>query len=66
MLRRTVRFTVRMTTEEFGKMTDFANRQHMIPSQAMRTLIARGMAENHERKGAGERSARINEGKSLS
>jgi hypothetical protein len=40
---RNIRFTVRLTETEAKKMRDWANRKHMIPSVAVRSLMARGL-----------------------
>lgn len=52
MARRRIRFTVRLTEEEFGAMTTFSDHHHLIPSVAMRTLLARGMGpQSREQNG---------------
>jgi hypothetical protein len=40
---RNIRFTFRMTNAEYEKMRDIADRQHVIPSVAIRQLIAQGI-----------------------
>ena len=61
---RSIRFTVRLSEQEFGAMTDFANSRHIIPSVALRELIAQGVGpENRERGWIAGRLARLIPGK---
>ena len=49
---RSIRFTVRLTETESREMKDWATRKHMIPSVAVRRLIAEGVGpETRERGG---------------
>jgi len=47
---RPIRFTVRLSEIESKALTQFADNEHLIPSAALRWLIAAGLGFMDERK----------------